>query len=505
MKKAIQSLLLLVAAVATLAIANQAQAASHADLTAKTSNVLDQFTTVDNDDPSLQYLPPQYTVSFSSTKPTNDSVVATIKTNIPVVTPEGWTQVDSQTFTRVYEDNIVDGVVLSNAKAPSMITLANVEINWFDFWAPTATVSFDSEITDGSVTVTMETNESVPEPMGWTKVTDKKFTRVYNRNGGFEYTFGDWAGNPGVVSFEINNIQPLATDVTYAYNTNDNTETATLKTNIKIAQPYGWTKVDDKTFTYVYSDNVEEFVNVLTTTGTRVQVPIEIDQIDHTAPTGGLFYSTTDSTFGSVTVTLLTNEPIKTPKGWNYLTPQIFQLHVSANIPFYDVILDDNHGNVSTLNLSVNNIYLPLSASVSYAPAQQNQVTAIVTTTRAAIAPEGWTQVDSTTFAKTYNDNVTENVTFTTEDGVSATVEVVSSGLDRTAPIVKVASRVKTGPNSVEVTVEANEPIKTPTGFAAVSATTFTRTYNLGYRGYISFEDLSGNKSTPLFINTAGL
>lgn len=73
------------------------------------------------------------TVSYSTTEPTKEPVIATIRTTEPVETPNGWTRVDDTTFTKEYTKNTTEEVVLRNDSGEEYmvtVSITNIEIGY---------------------------------------------------------------------------------------------------------------------------------------------------------------------------------------------------------------------------------------------------------------------------------------------------------------------------------------------------------------------------------------
>lgn len=80
---------------------------------------------------------------------------------------------------------------------------------WIDNIAPKATVTYSTvEETEGSVTVTIMTNEQIQEVDGWTLSSDKlKLTKIYNENKIETIKIKDLLGNEAKIDIKVTNIK----------------------------------------------------------------------------------------------------------------------------------------------------------------------------------------------------------------------------------------------------------------------------------------------------------
>ena len=150
-----------------------------------------------------------------------------------------------------------------------------------------------------------------------------------------------------------------APNITATESLNDNnTVTVTLTSNEPIKTPEGWTAADEagKVFTKVYAKNGSETVAVEDLAGNSSEVNVQVTLIDEKAPevTVEQKYNEKDNT---VTVTLTSNEPIKTPEGWTAADEEgkVFTKVYGKN-GTYELVLEDVHGNVVKTKFEVDSI-----------------------------------------------------------------------------------------------------------------------------------------------------
>ena len=179
--------------------------------------------------------------------------------------------------------------------------LANQNINnelytkvIIDNTAPKATVTFSNkngaELTNQDVLATLTADEAIQNIEGWTRIDDRTFTKIYSVNGKYSVEIADLTGNTSVIRYEVKRIDKTAPVATVTFS-NDNGATmtnqdvtVTLKANETIRDIEGWTRVNDRTFTKVYSENGKYSVEIIDKVGNTSTIKFEVKRIDKTAP-----------------------------------------------------------------------------------------------------------------------------------------------------------------------------------------------------------------------------
>ncbi|MBQ3546811.1 MAG: hypothetical protein IJA34_17775, partial [Lachnospiraceae bacterium] len=192
---------------------------------------------------------------------------------------------------------------------------AKITYNITDIVAPEVSVDYSTtELTKGNVTVNIIANEEIQDIEGYTKVTSRKYKKTYTANTEESIIVKDTGGNTAVANIVIANIDKTAPVVEVTYSTTETTNgdvTVTIEANEEIQSIEGFTKVDAKTYTKVYTANAEESIIVKDIAGNDAVSNIVITNIDKTAPVVEVTYSTTETTNGDVTVTIEANEEIQ--------------------------------------------------------------------------------------------------------------------------------------------------------------------------------------------------
>ena len=173
-----------------------------------------------------------------------------------------------------------------------------------DKTAPTATLTYSNDngnaLTNQDVTVTLVGSEPLQDIEGWNRVDDKTFRKVYSVGAKYTVEIKDLAGNTATIYNEVKRLDKVAPTAEVTYSNNNGASmtnkdvTVTLTANESIRDIEGWTRVDDKTFTKVYSDNGKFSVEITDKAGNTSTVYYEVKRIDKVAPVITL---PTDNTF----------------------------------------------------------------------------------------------------------------------------------------------------------------------------------------------------------------
>ena len=304
---------------------------------------------------------PEAKVTFSNNNGnamTNKDVTVTLKANESIKNIEGWTRVDDKTFIKEYSENGKYSVEIED-KAGNKATI-KFEVKRIDKVAPEAKVTFSNNngnaMTNEDVTATLTANESIKNIEGWTRVDDKTFTKVYSENGKYSVEIEDKAGNKATIKFEVKRIDKVSPDATITFSNNNGNAmtkedvTVTLTATESIKDIDGWTRVDDKTFTKVYSQNEKNcIVEIEDKAGNKAVKKFEVKRIDKVSPDAEFTFSNNN---GDVTVTLTANESIKDIDGWTRVTDKIYT-KVYSKEGSYSVLIEDKAGNRALKNFEV--------------------------------------------------------------------------------------------------------------------------------------------------------
>ncbi len=381
-------------------------------------------------------------------------------------------------------------------------------LKWMvDETAPTVKVEYSTkDPTQGNVTVTITSNEEVQTVQGWTLSSDKKtLTKEYSTNENETITIKDFMGNETQATIEINNIDKTAPTVNVGYSTQNPTKgnvKVTITSNEEVQSVTGWTLSNDKkTLTKEYSANTKETITVKDLAGNTKETTIQITNIDKTAPTVNVGYSTQNPTKGNVKVTITSNEEVQSVTGWTLSSDKrTLTKEYSANTK-ETITVKDLAGNEKQATIEINNIdKTGPSVNIEYStknPTREN-VTVTITANEEIQAVQGWTlSSDKKTLTKEYSVNTKETITIKDLIGNEAQANIEINNIDKTGPSVNVGYSTKNPTReNVTVTITANEEIQAVQGWALSSdKKTLTKEYTENIKETITVKDLAGNET----------
>ena len=158
-------------------------------------------------------------------------------------------------------------------------------------------------------------------------------------------------------SFKFDNTAPTL-NVTYSTQalTNENVK-VTITANEKVQEVSGWTlSSDGLKLTKTYSQNANEKVTVKDLAGNTKEANIQISNIDKTAPTLNVTYSTQNLTREDVTVTITANEKIQAVSGWTLSSDELKLTKTYSQNTNEKVTVKDLAGNEVQANIEITNI-----------------------------------------------------------------------------------------------------------------------------------------------------
>ena len=487
---------------------NTAESVTIKDLSGETVLVNINVTNIDKSAPTVQ-------TNYSTTELTNQDVTVTIKANKQLQAINGWTLLsDNQTLTKTYTSNTTETVTIKDLAGNT--ATVNVNITNIDKIAPTVQVSYSTtELTNQDVVVTIKANEQLQAINGWSLSTDKlSLTKTYASNTTENVTIKDLAGNTTTVNIKITNIDKTAPTAKVSYSTTELTNqnvAVTIKANEQLQIVSGWTLSSDRhTLTKTYASNTTENVTIKDLAGNTATVTIKIANIDKTAPTAQVSYSTTEVTNQDVVVTIKASEQLQVIDGWTLSSDNLSLTKTYTSNTTENVIIKDLAGNTTTVNIKITNIdKIAPTAQVSYSTTELTNQDVVVTikANEQLQAINGWSlSTDKLSLTKTYAINTTEDITIKDLAGNIATVNVKITNIDKTAPIAQVSySTTELTNQDVVVTIKANEKIQKVDGWIlSTDNLSLTKTYVANKTENVTIKDLAGN-TTTVTINVANI
>lgn len=158
------------------------------------------------------------------------------------------------------------------------------------------------------------------------------------------------------VSYKVNDVVAPKLTVNYSTTalTNGNV-TVIIEANESVKDIAGFNKVNSKKFTKEFSENVDTKIDVYDLAGNKSVATVKIANIDKVAPTVNVKYSTTDTTYDAVTVTIEANEAIKDIDGFTKVDDKTFTKSYAKNAK-ESITVFDLAGNKATAIVTVANI-----------------------------------------------------------------------------------------------------------------------------------------------------
>ena len=247
---------------------------------------------------------PIATITYSTTNPTNQDVVATIEFDKENVVVEGG---NTHTFTENGEYTFKFTGPAGNKG------VAKAEVTWIDKVAPEPIMVYSTiEPTNQDVTATITFDKENVEITN----NDGNTTYTFTENGEYTFEFMDEAGNKGSVKAIVNWIDRIAPKATVSYDittpTNgkviaslENASEEIIVTNNDGANEYTFTQNGE--FTFEFEDRA----------GNKGTVTAKVTWIDKIVPVATITYSTTNPTDQPVTATITFDKENVTVEGGN--------------------------------------------------------------------------------------------------------------------------------------------------------------------------------------------
>lgn len=313
------------------------------------------------------------------------------------------------------------------------------------------------DITNQNVIVTVKSNEVLQGKAGW-EVYDggltlrKEYTENIKRT---IENFYDLAGNAVGVDITITNIDKVNPNEAKVNNTQFNTKTFTIKTELSD----DYSGIDIAKCKYLLNSNKESdysqaigfesatqnlnlsveqdglyYLHILSVdkAGNETDTIKEI-KVDSTNPEGKVKYSETDITNKDIIVTITANEELKCISGWTLsedkkTLTKTYSENIDTSITITDLL-----GNTNIVKVKINNIdKVTPTANISYSTTTQTTepVTVTIKANEKIVSTDGWQlSSDELTLTKTFTENTTETVTIRDLAGNYTTVSVIVANI----------------------------------------------------------------------------
>jgi hypothetical protein len=138
------------------------------------------------------------------------------------------------------------------------------------------------------------------------------FEYLFTENDSFTYEFRDEAGNTGTLTATVNRIDkvaPRAVSLDYTPQTATNTDVlATIAFSEAIQTPATWTKISEKVFTKIFTENASETLTFSDFVGNAGSTGVAVNRIDKSTIIPTLTYSPATATSGNVQASISFNK-----------------------------------------------------------------------------------------------------------------------------------------------------------------------------------------------------
>ena len=454
---------------------------------------------------NIDKVAPNASISYSTSELTNESVIATITSSEELKPLNGWTRSSNgKTFTKTYLSNSTEQITVYDLAGNSAII--NLQISNIDNDVPFPSVSYSTTLmTNQDVTAYITSSKELKPVDGWNLSSDQKvLSKTFSENDSSIVTVSDLAGNNNIVYVEVANIDRDAPRTSVRYDITDSTNsdvTVTILASEAIQSLEGWTLSEDHTsLTKTYNQNTTEQVTIYDLAGNSSTADVEISNIDKTAPSVNINYSTTEPTNSDVIVTITSNKALQEVSGWtlsydNKTLTKVFSSNGTESLELIDM-----YGNtIQAVNINVSNIdKISPSLDINYSTSQltNEDVTVTITSDEIINQLESWNISNNRKeLTKKYSSNNAETVTIYDISGNSSTVNVNVDNIDKTAPTANITYDTSNGSGFL-VTIEANEPLRELEGWSLSNdKKTLSKNYSSSVMENITIYDIVGNPS----------
>ena len=261
----------------------------------------------------------------------------------------------------IINKNVTSAQVSAGYRSNGYKYSARIQYNVTDVNNPEVEVQYSTtESTNKDVTVTLIVDEDVQPIDGFNKViySGNKYQKTYTDNTKESIDVYDLSGNKTTVEVNVNNIDRVDPEVKVSYSTKELTNKdveVTLTANEDIQEIEGFTKVDNRTYKKTYKENFGEDVTVFDIAGNYNVVKVKVANIDKISPEVTVSYSTKETTYDPVEVTLTADEDVQAIEGFTKVDSRTykktFAKNTDTNVDVYDLA-----GNKTVVNISITNI-----------------------------------------------------------------------------------------------------------------------------------------------------
>ena len=357
-------------------------------------------------------------VEYSTRIDTNNNVIVKIKANRAMNEIDGWElSSDGLTMQKEYTENTKENIVVKNSRGEEFEVSVNVDN--IDKTGPNITVDYSTtEKTNKPVTVTLNSDEKLQEVDGWTISSEaKSMQKEYSENTTETIQVYDLLGNATTVNINVNNINTVGPKCTVEYTTLDPTNEdvgVMIYSDLELKPVDGWELSEDqKTLSKIYSENVNESIEVEDLYGNTNVVNVNINNIDKDNPEVEVNYSEEELTNKDIEVTIKANERIKQLTGWEISEDETEISRTYSENTEEEIEIEDLAGNTVVAQINISNIDKQVpELSITYSTEEMTDKVQVEITADEEIKQlEGWEiSEDRMTITKVYTNNTVETV-----------------------------------------------------------------------------------------------
>lgn len=235
---------------------------------------------------NIDRITPEIQVEYNNQEITSQDVVATIKSNEPLQTLEGWKlSEDKLSLTKSYDENKTEQVtIIDLAGNEKQVTIAVQNI---DKVAPTIQINYKKQLNnpeneaEGYETiVTITADEVIREIEGWTlSENGRSLTKSYKENIKEEIEVSDIIGNKVIANIDIGELK-LEVKYHNLGTSSIDVVTVSIVANRELKTIEGWElSADKKMLTKSFAENVNKYITVEDITGNVSYIEVLITDI----------------------------------------------------------------------------------------------------------------------------------------------------------------------------------------------------------------------------------
>lgn len=384
---------------------------------------------------------PELEVQYENQDDGTMKVTIICTNNRPLKTLDGWElSGDKLELTKIYNVDKTEEITVTDLLGnTAKVTIEVTGISTIDFL-----VSVDystKELTNQNVTVTIVSVTPMKKLDGWTLQNQYKQTKIYTSNTSETVTVESTAGKTVEANIVITNIDKTAPEVTdVSYSTQEITNgdvVVTITANEQLQPVNGWTLSTDKKVlekSFSQNTNGNQAIVIKDLAGNQNTATYNVSNIDKTAPTITVSYSTTEKTNQEVIVRITSNEELQELDGWTLSDEnKTLEKSFNENTSEQTLTVRDLAGNSKTVTFEVSNIDKTAArVAINYSTREEtyDPVTVTLTANEELQGLQGWTiSGDKKTLQKTFTENTTETITVKDLAGNSTDVTIAINNI----------------------------------------------------------------------------